>query len=766
MTLSAVAFLCLHFYTFLLFLVYMSFHLYVTAQLARLFDKNRTRSLYQREKRERLDNWVTAVHAVRRSAKRALASTTTTNNNTDNDTGNDDNDYDELMLNSAYGVKRVRHSRLSALGFRPKVMSYQRVAPIVVPEISPDSRRCDLWNERQDVSYLVKCSVPAGEAACFNCIESRKYKRVCVHLQQTLRLSLNATLSDDSMDNDENVIDIPANTDPKEGYCLPETFAQIAINESGKYVPKDKTRNCNPNTGDWLLARMSTVGDTSYNWVCRCRYINLMTNLTTVFSDCMRPVGCLPNGILDKQSQLGRVNPYTHGNCVCNQGFTPDRDPAIGPTCVPSPVVSDTSLPEDLYKLHKIRVNHMLTWPNDLDFLDSRVSLLTGNSNRKLRLPNPCCYDAATGRELPSNDSCKLVSTLDRRGDERIAYCITQSRRAIPVRADRDYLRGNNGRYANACLMLEPEQSIPQMNAEHSILSYQTSAFLSNPAPDFGLVIAQSKQLQGIIDSVRDNEDWQRFMANVVPPVPFEHRNMPLLDFELLPYTDVSKWFSVYEQSPVDSRVLDGLRAQLMDKFRDKNGLWGYLYNLRIRKYYWYNVTNPLAGVNMNHGFASELNSLINYLGGFRSPTLQKQKISERVAFVHRPICVRPQGYEYNEHSIQATYHDFPTVHPTLPFVIPFAGGSGIHYDSFSSIYFKSLVPIYTVADQRPSELQDMPFVYNTNYDRFDSTLMIHKFPPIAPYKQDFYMLSAEHFAGHYKQHHTFMSGNLQSKWI
>lgn len=760
MTLQAVAFLCLHFYTFLLFLVYMSFHLYVTAQLTRLFDKTRTRSLYQREKRERLDNWVTAVHAVRRSAKRALSS-----NHRIDDANVDGNS--SSSLNGAYGVKRVRHSRLAALGFRARVKSYQRVAPIVVPEVSPDSRRCDLWNERQDVSFLVKCRVTEGEAACFNCIESRKYKRVCVHLQQTLRLSLNANLSADSMDDDDNFIDIPANAEPAEGYCLPESFAQIAINEAGNYVPKDKTRNCNPNTGEWLLARMSVVGDTSYNWVCRCRYINLMTNLTTVFSDCMRPVGCLPNGILDKQSQAGRVNPYTKGNCVCNKGFTPDRDPAIGPICVPSHVVSDTSLPEDLYTLHKIRVNRTLSWPNDIDFLDPRMSLLAGNSKRVLRLPNPCCYDAATGRELSSSDSCKLVSTLNRRGDERIAYCIAQSRRAIPVRSDRDYLRGNNGRYANACLLLEPAQPVPSMNAEHSILSYQTSAFVSNAAPDFGLVFVESAQLQAIIDLMRDNEDWRRFMSNVIPPEPFEHRNLPLQNFQLLPpHTDVSKWFSVYEQSPAESRVLDGLRAQLMDKFRDKNGLWGYLYNLRVRKYYWYNVTNPLAGVNMNHGFASELNSLIDYLGGFRNPNVQKQKIAERVAFVHQPVCVRSQDFEYNEYAAQATYHHNPTYHPSLPFIIPFASGSGIHYESFSKLYFKSLLPIFTVAKDRPSELQNMPFVYNANYDQYDATLMIHKFPTIPPYSEDFYMLSAEYFAGQYKQHRVFMRGNLQSPWI
>lgn len=142
---SLYQFLVLHFYTFILFLLYVSFHLYTAWQLALAGDSTRTRTFLQRERRERLDAWVTAVHAVRRDAlKRGYHAADLLS------------DEDAAY---AYGVKRLAVERLPALGYQAKVQGYERVGPIDVPEISPDSRRCDLWNERQDVAYLVKCSV-------------------------------------------------------------------------------------------------------------------------------------------------------------------------------------------------------------------------------------------------------------------------------------------------------------------------------------------------------------------------------------------------------------------------------------------------------------------------------------------------------------------------------------------------------------------------------------------------------------------------------
>lgn len=729
-------FLVLHFYTFICFLVYLSFHVQVATLLNDNAEQKRSMVL-----REPLDKNVTAIHVLHRSKRKVC---------------DDDDDEANYKQRAFYGVQPVPPTRAQTLGFKRRLLSYKRKSQIYVPELSANSRRCDLWNQRQDVRYLVKCDTRKGEEACFNCVESRRYVRHCVHLSHPIRLSL-------LDDQQSTFLDVPANITTTEGYCLSSIFANT-VHRDG-YRPADSARNCNPNTGEWLLARLSVVGDTAYNWLCRCRYPNLMTNQTSLFSDCVRPVGCAPHGRLDDHTIAGRVNPYTEGSCVCEAGYRSDRDPTIGPVCVSKPIVTEEDLPQDVYRRYRLNLDATLAWPRDRDFLDPRVATVVGgNSTRQIELPNPCRYDAQTGRLLDEGIACKLISERDPdNDDQRIAYCVSNSFDAIPVRSDRDYLRNNNGRYANACLRVH--HTTDTSNTRNAILSYQTSLqHGENPRPDFGLLFEHSDQLDRIVASIADQPAWRDFTRHIEPPEPV---HQPFNDPDIRLFRNVTrKWFSAYEQTPLQSRRLHGLMDRLLNQiWRDKQLPGGVIYNLRDRVYYWYKVNNPFGSVHWNNGLRSEIANNVTYASIFSpgSAIYYDRVTIDPAGFAYAKGTVRPRDYEITGSlAVRACNLDYPTVYPCREFVFPFASGAYIDDEQFSKNYYHTICPIFSVEDSRDDHQLDMPFLFNVDFDLFDSTLTLH----LRDDKLQRMYVAAERLCGNYKKHRTLMRGRLQGTLV
>lgn len=742
-----------HFHVFIVSLILFSFFLFTAIQTTELTDTQKTRRLFARERTQQLDQWVTAVHSIHRSAlKRRIPLTAA-----------DFEDSKEL-----YGVRPVDPKRAKLLGFQPRLLSYERQAEIYVPEISPDSRRCDLWNTRQDIRYLVKCQVAEGDTACFNCIESRKFNRYCIHVPQPLQVHLgfaytgmpgaaaeNVSLMSSEFDTGRDVLEIPANESPDEGYCLPSVFKNI-VHQDGAWKPTDDTRNCNPNTGDWLLARLSVTGDTSYNWVCRCRYPNLMTNLSTLFSDCMRPVGCQPHGQLDEETQQGRRNPYTQGECLCNSGYRAGRDATIGPTCLPRVVVGDEDLPQDVYQRYGLNTEAMLTWPEDQRILDSRVATLAGNNQRGVALPNPCRYDVLTGRLLPLHKSCLLVT--EQIEGEWTAYCVFQTYDAVPVRSSRDYLRNNNGQYTNACMVIDTP-SDPSTNTMNTIFSYQVSREVSDPRPDFGVLIARSQTLYRIFDSVAQDAAYREFMSHVKPPTPITNQ---LPDkTTVLATGDVAGWCSVYEQVPMQAVELFGLKSSMILKYGSPYLTGHVVYNLRDRQYFWYVVDNPFGNTHWNHGLRADFYQLLT-IWGVPSNSRNEFLIREG-ALVFKKLQDKPQEFRVGfSNYIRDTVHAQPIRYPYRRFTIPFASGSDIDDDLYSDRYYHTIWPTYAPpSGQRPADKPKMPFVYNTDFDYGDCTLTLHE--TTGKYGV---VLMAEQLCGNYRNHRQRMRNRLQQKWV
>jgi hypothetical protein len=738
-------FLVLHFYAFITFLLVFSFLMFAENQ------RTEERNLYgiTREKREKLDPYVTAVHMAHRSVLKQKLPLY---------------DADDPITDSAFGVTRTSSKRLRSLGFQPKLLSYERKSEIYVPEISPDSKRCDMWNQQNNVRYLVKCKISEGEQACFNCIESRKFVRQCVHISRPLQVSLDYAFGgiDPYTSTQNNLITIPANDSADEGYCLPRVFSNIALNEEGSWGPADEKRNCNPNTGEWLLSRLSTAGDTSYNWLCRCRYPNLMTNVSTIFSDCMRPVGCNPNGELDELAKTGRVNPYTRGQCVCNAGYKPDYDRTIGPTCVPVIVASEDNLPQDVYERHHLDTTYMLQWPKDERYLDYRVAAISGNSARGVALPNPCKYDALSFKPLPKSSACDLVAELIE--GEYVAYCVFYGPMGAPVRSSRDYLRNNNGRYSNGCIQVNVADS-GRTDTVNTILSYQVTRGYQNARPDFGVLYALSYQLHDLLDELKEtDENYKQFVANVkYPSIEFNKMHH---DFNFkIADKGIMYWLSLYEQVPLESKHMSGMKKFFVDRAVSTNLV---MYNLRERSYFWYCVRNPLGSDHWNHGLRDD----ISYAVGITYPSIATPSpyymfVPPTSTFGISLESIKQPDFVVGENDYWALATAGLRVPPPR-LVLPFASGSDIDTSQFSSQYYPSLFPVFTRRQlTSDDDVMDIPFVYNAGYTHSDSTITMHLYNDYSSgdVKQYVYMMG-ERLCGQYKNHYTTMRFKQQGDLV
>lgn len=411
-----------------------------------------------------------------------------------------------------YGVSTVDAARTMRMGYT-RSLKRLRQSSIVVGDPSNETK-CDLWMSTSDQTELIKqlkrCNVNDGSQACFHCAESRSFVRECVHMSRPLPLL-----------NKENVsLVIPANSDVDEGWCLPSTFRDVTFVDD-KPIPitsGTNQRNCNSNTGDWLLVRVtnSVSGsiDSAYNWICRCRYPSLMTNLYDLTTDCAKPVGCQPNGELDEDSRMGRVDPYSNGRCVCNDTHKSSFDKTIGPICVSRTILD--------YGFENLNA------PGAVDYLPisavslEMLSLMVDVDVKNIKLPNPCHYDAFWKQKL-TDAECQLIEyTSD---GKRIAFCVSRSENYVAFCRRSDYLLNNHGKYPNACIYVgvrdildeDKREFIQRPVSGHReyidhvfMLSYYNGRIL----PDVGLIVYRNDRVQKLYDLVVGDQRFAKWYAH------------------------------------------------------------------------------------------------------------------------------------------------------------------------------------------------------------------------------------------------------------
>lgn len=335
-----------------------------------------------------------------------------------------------------------------------------------IPELSGDSIECDQVFSNK--GNIVECKINDGDYSCWNCIESRKYKRLCIHFNEDLEFKVT----------NGKVIKIEKNKDENTGYCLPINFKDIKNK-------KDIERKCSKLLGDWVLTSLNTSNQKSYNWLCKCKYPQLMTNQNTAYSNCTKMVACQGKGILDEKSLSGLIDPFINGKCECQKDYKSSRDNIIGPKCIPKKFYE-----LDNYEMFETRdINCRYLSSNNSEHISPYLkNKLTSNFD----LIDPCSLDSIT-KDYLDQDCCKLKNVVvfekNKLGKPfgkkyEASMCIANNKLGcITTKSMSDYLNKNGGIYPNGCL------KIGNLNFKPTLFSLSYFNKNNNDLPDSGILV-------------------------------------------------------------------------------------------------------------------------------------------------------------------------------------------------------------------------------------------------------------------------------------
>lgn len=238
------------------------------------------------------------------------------------------------------------------------------------------------------------------------------------------------------------VYELPANKGTNEGYCVPnDKFLR-----SNKLSLVNKYK-CNTNTGRryTIMYRGKVIG------ACACKEPRIIDQTIPVFGDCDKANACIGGKLsgpdwFDEEIPVDLKRDFYCTDCPNDS--VGDKDSDGYPICRNKLFSERSSVQEYEDEFIKIITREDVLLKIDDPALDPDfVKKLPKNSTRKI--PNPCTFDAFTGKRLNRNE-CYLDFTVDSNGS-RIYFCDTDSAGVATLSYADDYLRNNGGNYANAC---------------------------------------------------------------------------------------------------------------------------------------------------------------------------------------------------------------------------------------------------------------------------------------------------------------------------
>lgn len=189
-------------------------------------------------------------------------------------------------------------------------------------------------------------------------------------------------------------------------------------------IEGDYKRDCTFKNGGRLLL---IDRDSRYIYECFCTS-PLIFNKSSMFSDCNQFNACLNGSIKSGWSTLEQIE------CECPKGTRFERLGNGVPICQKLNLFQSIDFWEGLeYK------------PLNRKYIDD------GYIGKDLFLPNPCEFDAITGKYIGTIGEVMLMND--------VAYCVSTDTRYATVAFNSDYLRNNNGKYANAVYMATEKKS-------------------------------------------------------------------------------------------------------------------------------------------------------------------------------------------------------------------------------------------------------------------------------------------------------------------
>lgn len=281
-----------------------------------------------------------------------------------------------------------------------------------------------------NVENLIECKISNKNNDCINCDQSFA---TCNNFERDETIY-------DKMGNQVGII--KANKTADDGYCL-------------RLLNRDDRECSFKNGGRWILSR---TDDDKYMFICLCTVPDFFTN-NTMYGDCTEFKGC-------QNGKISNLNEYTNLSeitCKCNEGYKPTsrntntnnnnnindisnenttiRDDDFIPTCVPKNIY-EREIPENQF-------NYNL----DDKFIDAEYLQNVRSVNPDFKFPNPCTIDAITGMPVEG------IGRITQYGD--IFYCVATNPRYTTITFNDDYLKNNNGKYANGIVKVSDSDPLP-----------------------------------------------------------------------------------------------------------------------------------------------------------------------------------------------------------------------------------------------------------------------------------------------------------------
>ena len=148
--------------------------------------------------------------------------------------------------------------------------------------------------------------------------------------------------------------------------------------------------------------------------------------------------------------------------CInCGKGLVSDRDEYGYPTCREQPFVEKTENPE-YESFFKNNSNEESLLPVSDERIDKEFSVHFNNKNRLV--PNPCAFDAFTGKPFNTNQ-CYIDFSVSKSG--RTYFCNTNVAGIATMKYNDDYLSNNGGKYANACYSFLNNKAVMDLSLIH-----------------------------------------------------------------------------------------------------------------------------------------------------------------------------------------------------------------------------------------------------------------------------------------------------------
>lgn len=316
--------------------------------------------------------------------------------------------YDSITIRDEENdvLKRKPRSIADDLYDDKRIPQFERYGVAIVgnEDSINEKHSCD------DFEHPIECTINSDNNICLHCLETANSLRLCMHISEDLEFF------------DVNLkrnIKLPKNRSVDRGYCLRDRLVghiSDLQNNSSKLALNRET--CSPQNADWILTKQSLFNDSSYSFVCKCKYPHLLTNYAGPYSSCSFNTACNGHGTLDDESLAGRIDPFLHGRCICEEGWISEKN-NHGPYCREGKFQEIPSFyypKESNINRFKLQENEAIE-PRFVEMINARRL----DKHKDVWLPDPCIKKGCTLTKNEINVMfcmyARIISTSIQRGN-------------------------------------------------------------------------------------------------------------------------------------------------------------------------------------------------------------------------------------------------------------------------------------------------------------------------------------------------------------